>query len=395
MNPLAVVGLDPGTTTAYAVFDLQGQLLKVFSARELSSSEIITHLTRICYPLILSTDKQKVPSLVEELSRKLGAKTFSPNEDLSREEKALLVKEHLLQEAHQNRHQSDSLAAALFALKKLESRLKRIRQFLDSNPLEQKEEFFKLALLHEQLSFLAIQQKLAAPARGTMPAVKGSVPFKEKIAKKDFLLSQKTKLLEEENRQFAAKISSLKRQLASSQESNRYLGRRASRFDQRVDSLFHFKEENLRRKSEELSRQKKVLEEKEEKIKFLYSFISLLPGYQLVKKLDTLGRKEFEEKNKVLNLQPKDFLFVARPFIFSEALLKELEQKEVILLCPRPLPKVLGQRFPCLLVEEKEFFREGGYFALLGKEKLARLPAKEKLESLVHEYQKERKAEIQ
>ena len=65
MKPLAIIGLDPGTSSAYTVLDLDGNVLHSHAAKELSLSQMITEIIQICQPIIVSTDKAKVPSFVD------------------------------------------------------------------------------------------------------------------------------------------------------------------------------------------------------------------------------------------------------------------------------------------------------------------------------------------
>ena len=69
MKHLAIIGLDPGTTSAYAILNLKGELIKTNSGKEFSLSEMIKEIMDECTPLIVSTDKAKIPGFVEEFSR--------------------------------------------------------------------------------------------------------------------------------------------------------------------------------------------------------------------------------------------------------------------------------------------------------------------------------------
>ncbi len=78
MKPLMIVGIDPSTTCAYAVLDLNGNVLKTHSAREFSLSMMLSQVTEFSRPLIVATDKAKVPVFVEDFARKVGTKIVIP-----------------------------------------------------------------------------------------------------------------------------------------------------------------------------------------------------------------------------------------------------------------------------------------------------------------------------
>src|SRR3989338_4271191 len=116
INRLLIVGIDPGTTTAYAVLDLSGNVVSLKSAKN----------------VVIGTDKAKIPSLVEDFSAKTGARIIYPKEDLKVEEKKSMVKEFKTE----NEHQDDALASSLFAFKRIKPVLERIDAFVKENNKE-------------------------------------------------------------------------------------------------------------------------------------------------------------------------------------------------------------------------------------------------------------------
>ncbi|HZD43509.1 MAG TPA: DUF460 domain-containing protein, partial [Methanomicrobiales archaeon] len=51
-----IVGIDPGTTTAIAALDLDGNLMDLSSSRQMTMSDIIEHLYHIGKPLVVASD---------------------------------------------------------------------------------------------------------------------------------------------------------------------------------------------------------------------------------------------------------------------------------------------------------------------------------------------------
>jgi len=115
MVKLLVVGVDPGTTTGYAILDIQGNLKKLKSSKRLNLSSLIFEIIREGKVLIVGTDVKYVPSFIKSFANKLGAKLISPEENLRIIEKKRLIGDLKVK----NLHERDALAAALFAHKKL------------------------------------------------------------------------------------------------------------------------------------------------------------------------------------------------------------------------------------------------------------------------------------
>jgi len=73
MRTPLIVGVDPGTTTAYAVLDTRGKLIKTHSSKGLDQGAMIKAITEIGNPIAVGCDKAKPPSAVERLAVKVGA----------------------------------------------------------------------------------------------------------------------------------------------------------------------------------------------------------------------------------------------------------------------------------------------------------------------------------
>ena len=87
LKELLIVGIDPGTTTAYALLDLNGNLLDVNSSKNYDLGTLIKVIAEKGLPLIVGCDKKNVPWFVQDFATKTGAKVISPEEDLKVAEK--------------------------------------------------------------------------------------------------------------------------------------------------------------------------------------------------------------------------------------------------------------------------------------------------------------------
>src|SRR3989338_1965903 len=68
---LLIVGIDPGITTAYAVLDIEGKLIKTSSSKEFGLNQIISETTELGKVVLVGTDKSKIPNLVHLFAAKL------------------------------------------------------------------------------------------------------------------------------------------------------------------------------------------------------------------------------------------------------------------------------------------------------------------------------------
>ena len=132
MRNLIIVGLDPGTTTAYAIFDTRGNLLKISSKRNSRPDRIIMELVDSGRVLIASCDVFPAPKIVDAIARKTGAVLFTPEKSLLMEKKTKLVDEFLKEQKEfiriSNKHERNAIASALFAYKQTRKLFDKIEQ---------------------------------------------------------------------------------------------------------------------------------------------------------------------------------------------------------------------------------------------------------------------------
>ncbi|MHB8162961.1 MAG: DUF460 domain-containing protein [Methanoregula sp.] len=121
-----IVGIDPGTTTAFAALDLDGNLLHLQSSRQMNMGDVIESLYKVGKPLIIASDVQDMPFSVEKIRRAFSAIAYTPKQDVSVETKLDLAAPF----PYGNDHERDALSAALDAYRqyrhKFQNLLKRI-----------------------------------------------------------------------------------------------------------------------------------------------------------------------------------------------------------------------------------------------------------------------------
>ena len=121
-----IVGIDPGTTTAVAALDLDGNLLHLASSRQMNMGDVVESLYRVGKPLIIASDVQEMPYSVEKVRRAFSAVAYTPKQDVSVETKVELTSAF----SYENDHERDALSAALDAFRqyrhKFQNLLKRV-----------------------------------------------------------------------------------------------------------------------------------------------------------------------------------------------------------------------------------------------------------------------------
>ncbi|TKR27584.1 DUF460 domain-containing protein [Natronomonas salsuginis] len=117
-----VVGIDPGTTTAVALTDLDGTVLDVWSSRTADTATVIEWIIEHGRPIVVAADVEPMPETVEKIRRSFDAAGWIPQRDLSVDKKLHRTRE----EAYDNDHERDAMAAALFAFDDHEDQFERI-----------------------------------------------------------------------------------------------------------------------------------------------------------------------------------------------------------------------------------------------------------------------------
>jgi predicted RNase H-like nuclease (RuvC/YqgF family) len=117
-----IVGIDPGTTTAFAALDLDGNLLHLQSSRQMNMSDVIEALYKVGKPLIIASDVEEMPFTVEKIRRAFSAIAFTPKQDTSVDTKMELTAPF----EYANDHERDALSAALDAYRQYRHRFQNL-----------------------------------------------------------------------------------------------------------------------------------------------------------------------------------------------------------------------------------------------------------------------------
>lgn len=146
--------MDPGTTTGLAAIDLCGKVVDTYSAKNLSLSKIINHITSLGKPVIIACDVVPAPRTVRKLASSLKCRIFEPQTDMKIRDKMEIIAGHY---EPANWHEKDALAAALFAKKNISKTFNKVDRAISG---EEREEI-KYLLLSEKARNLTHAIELA------------------------------------------------------------------------------------------------------------------------------------------------------------------------------------------------------------------------------------------
>ncbi len=119
-----LVGIDPGTTVGIAVMDLNGDIVDVFSQRDMTKADIIQYLSGFGIPVAFCADVYPIPHLVSKLAATFDAEVFSPRIELTKGDKRELAKKTGV--PFRNNHELDAMSAVVKAYNMISSKLQKI-----------------------------------------------------------------------------------------------------------------------------------------------------------------------------------------------------------------------------------------------------------------------------
>ena len=366
---LLIVGVDPGTTLGYAAIDIEGNIVKIHSGKNIDMGSLISDLIKLGKPLIVASDKEYNPDFVYRLAVKIGARVIGPDYDLKVDEKREMVKEYKTK----NQHEIDALASAFFALKKIASLLKKINIFVEHYKKEHiKQELIEF-VVGKGLNIRDAAEIIEEPEKEEIKIIKDVVE-ERKLREKDFLVLYKkfkeakkdVSLLREQNQK-------LKDQLTAVKRDYEYMFKQISRsqLDKKMQTLLEFKEKRIKFFDDTLKKKDDEVKAMQNEITTLLFFLSNMNSYILLKKLDNLGLIEFVKKKDILNVKNGDVLLVKDPDITSEKTIEELKGKVEIIFYKKPISKKIESKLPFIFINaNKVKIEEDRYFGILNGVKL-------------------------
>ncbi len=292
-KPFVIVGVDPGTTTAVAMLDLNGNLIDVRSKKGWSYGEVVEHITSIGKPVVIATDKSNPPELVLKLKSSFNAVLWTPKGDMSVERKRELASSY----NYLNDHERDAIAVAVSAYNSFKSKMrnveKRVPFGLDVDLV--KAEVIRGSSLKDVVRCDAKDEgKVEEVERVETPTV--NVKVLDELRRENEILRRKIKELNEEIRRLRGKIVEMSKETYEKVRKENVI--RSLRSE--ITELRRL----LREKDEKISKLERIIEELK-KMKFFE-----LLGWRSLKVLKKFTKEEIERLEREFGIESGDIILI-------------------------------------------------------------------------------------
>lgn len=312
-----ILGIDPGTTAAYCLLSLNGNIRALRSKKGLTRADIIREVYEKGIPVMIASDVPQVPHFVEKIASTVNAPIFTPQKPIPVSEKQELARDYSEASRVRNAHERDALTAAVYAYRSIQSKLQQIDRIIREEQLQ---------IDRNHLKALVIKGTSINEARATLERIDSEVPetIPEEQPQPELELTQerfdalwlKNEQLMDENRVLLDKVEDLQRLIE-------YLNFRESELS---DSLEIINQENFWKikRDREVEKTKSALRKAQyegdnlkKELKTLKSRLELLKGVKhlemrgdmlAVKVIPHFTRESIDEYHKKVGLKPGDIV---------------------------------------------------------------------------------------
>ena len=339
-----IVGLDPGITVGIAALDLNGQVLTTYSERNMGISDVIKFISEIGHPIIISTDVNPAPGLVEKIARSFKALLFVPRESLKVEEKNELLRN--LGVTVEDDHQRDALTAAYKAYLRLKPKLDHIDAKLKELEIGGKgEEIKALVVQGYNLGEAILKVKEKEKPKEEIRAAEEKEasldlgPYLEKIKE----LEKTIEFLEKENQELRAMIEEQRKIIEN-------LETKIATYDEKIrEKILRTKEIEAKEKrivylEKELREAKSIIEKlsKDLVLTKRMHLLELKGSAVPIKVIENLTWKELEELERSTSIKRDDVLYILNPAGAGRSIGEHISEKRVkAIISAKPLPNVI------------------------------------------------------
>ena len=292
-KPFVIVGVDPGTTTAVAIADLNGNIIGVKSKKGWNYAEVVEYITSIGKPVVIATDKSHPPEFVSKLKASFNAVLWTPKEDMSVEKKRTLTSGY----TYLNDHERDAIAVAISAYNSYKNKIRNIEKRI---PAGFDADFVKAEVIRGTplKDILSVEEKkdVEVKKEESKPVEFRSSKVLEELKLENEVLRKKIRELKEEVERLRLKIVEM------SKESYEKLRR-----DNYIRSL----QSEIAELRKELKRKDEIIKELEEKVETLKRMKVLeLKGWKSVKVLKKFTKEDIEELERDFGICEGDVIFI-------------------------------------------------------------------------------------
>jgi len=118
-----IVGFDPGTTVGIGIINFNGDVVDIFSGKNMGINEVVAHIINFGTTVLVASDVDHIPYSLYKVATAMNAKIFIPENSISVSEKIFLTRNI----QYHDTHQRDSLSAALYAYKRYKNLFEKIK----------------------------------------------------------------------------------------------------------------------------------------------------------------------------------------------------------------------------------------------------------------------------
>jgi len=118
-----IIGLDPGTSTSFAAFDLNGNFLGAETIRNPGKEGIIEEILKHGIPIVVATDVSTPPEFVAQVASNFSARLFVPERDMLQRDKEDLTRSMREEKEISSMHERDAAGAALNFIKHYKNKM--------------------------------------------------------------------------------------------------------------------------------------------------------------------------------------------------------------------------------------------------------------------------------
>ncbi|MFH7909881.1 MAG: DUF460 domain-containing protein [Candidatus Aenigmatarchaeota archaeon] len=341
---LIIVGIDPGTTFGISIVNIDGKIIFSESIRNAEISEIIKKISEFGKPIIIATDKKKIPKVIYSIASSFGAKIWYPKEDIS-----IKTKTKIIEEINKNNisiddlHIRDSIIAAISAYRYLATMLSNIDKNLIALNLEKYSKEVKRLILEKKANNIDAALKLIFSCENLIlrPEKLNMLQNVSKNFQEESELLRKIKILEKDNESLREYTKTLENRIRELEKQKEALlnEERIKNENARKEIL---KQKEIRARDilikqllYELKRKKEIVQKFEEQKTITEELKDIINNNRIpVILINNFKAEEIQEIKEKFNINISDFVLMFKnyePSLFTAKYLSKIKPKAVII----------------------------------------------------------------
>jgi len=289
-----IIGVDPGTSTSFAAFDLDGNFIWTETIRNPGKEGIIEEILKQGIPVVVATDVAVPPEFVARIASNFNARLFAPDRDMLQRDKEELIKEKEIET--ENAHERDAAAAAINFIKYYKNKMAWIDRNIDERELRELGDEIKTYVLQgvplgKVIDYLTAKEEIKEESKETNKELDIGAKEAKLIERKKEELSSLRELIGS-NAQLRSLISIISAE-------NKALDKRLRELEKefhagiKEDKILKSRDMQIKRLKELLKRQTREIAHLEQNLKN----IKRNPEVPEVKEREKLSKKDLEKED--------------------------------------------------------------------------------------------------